>query len=139
MRARPEAMKNYFGFLKEAGRHLDPKTRAIISVITKVDNQTDAGFRQYLRRAMHEGVSANEILDALLLAFPTLGLTKIVWAMDILLEMDLPEFQLDMLETEPVWHDLFNESRLPASGAACYQADGKTVFSLVEPDRWNII
>ena len=42
---RKDAMQSYFGFLKSAGRHLDPKTKALISVITKVDNQTEAGFR----------------------------------------------------------------------------------------------
>ena len=106
LHARPKAMQQYFGFLKEAGRHLDSKTRAIISVITKVDNQTEAGFRQYLHRAMQAGVTADEILDALLLAFPTLGLTKITWAMDLLLEMDLPEFRLENLERQGHWHDV---------------------------------
>ena len=30
--ARPEAMTHYFAFLKDAGKHLDPKTRNLISV-----------------------------------------------------------------------------------------------------------
>ena len=125
---RPEAMQNYFAFLKQAGKHLDPKTRAIISVITKVDNQTEAGFRQYLSRALSEGVTADEIIDALLLAFPTLGLTKIIWAVDRLLDMELEEFSLDRLRSEKTWHDigLISEIRnMPASGMSC---DGKTVF-----------
>ena len=46
MQLRPEAMENYFSFIKKSGKHLDDKTRAIISVITKVDKQTDRGFRQ---------------------------------------------------------------------------------------------
>ena len=44
--ARPDAIKPYFTFLKEAGKHLDTRTRDLISVITKVDAQTEAGFRQ---------------------------------------------------------------------------------------------
>lgn len=128
LQARPEAMKNYFGFLKEAGKHLDPKTRAIISVITKVDTQTEAGFRQYLKRALREGVSADEILDALLLAFPTLGLSKIVWAMDILQEMDMPEFQLDNLGLAPNWRDVISESVLQQGETVCCRAGGKTVY-----------
>ena len=55
VKARPEAMSQYFGFLKECGKHLDPKTRNLISVITKVDAQTERGFRQYLGRALREG------------------------------------------------------------------------------------
>jgi len=54
IKARPEAMGAYFSFLKETGKHLDPKTRSLISVITKVDSQTERGLRQYLPRALPE-------------------------------------------------------------------------------------
>ena len=103
LKARPEAMGHYFRFMREAGSHLDPKTRALISVITKVHSQTEAGFRQYLRRALADGVQPIEVLDALLMAFPALGLTRIVWAVDVLLAMDLPQFRIDALG-ESGWH-----------------------------------
>jgi len=106
IKARPEAMQSYFSFLKNAGQHLDPKTRSLISVITKIDSQTERGLRQYLPRALHDGATAHEVLDAILMAFPTLGLAKIVWAVDILLDMDIPEFRLAMLDAGPEWHDL---------------------------------
>ena len=93
VKARPEAMTHYFSFLKDAGKHLDPKTRDLISVITKVHSQTERGFRQYLGRALRNGCTPMEVLDALLMAFPALGLAKIVWAVDIILAMDMPEFQ----------------------------------------------
>ncbi len=48
IKARPEAMAAYFKFLKGAGSRLDPKTRNLISVITKVHAQTENGLRQYL-------------------------------------------------------------------------------------------
>ena len=92
VKARPEAMGHYFAFLKDCGKHLDPKTRNLISVITKVHAQTERGFRQYLGRALRDGCTPMEVLDALLMAFPALGLAKIVWAVDIILAMDLPEF-----------------------------------------------
>ncbi|MEJ2760359.1 MAG: Rieske 2Fe-2S domain-containing protein [Gammaproteobacteria bacterium] len=116
---RGEAMQSYFGFLKSAGRHLDPKTRALISVITKVDSRTETGFRQYLPRALRAGASADEILDALLCAFPTLGLTKIVWAIDILLDMDLPEFRPDRLGAAADWHDVAAIDDLPEGRTVC--------------------
>ena len=97
MQVRAEAMHDYFSFLKKSGSHLDEKTRAIISVITKVDKQTESGLRQYLKRALNAGVSANEIIDALFVAFPSLGLSKIVWATEIILQMGLPEFEVDAL------------------------------------------
>ena len=42
--ARPEAMASYFAFLKDNGSRLDPKTRSLISVITKVFAQTEKGL-----------------------------------------------------------------------------------------------
>jgi len=128
LQARPQAMQQYFGFLKLAGKHLDPKTRAIISVITKVDNQTEAGFRQYLHRALREGVTANEIIDALLLAFPTLGLTKITWAMDQLLELDLPEFRLENLTSQGTWHEVTGIATLMPGQINHFRIGGKLIF-----------
>ncbi|HEY5775504.1 MAG TPA: Rieske 2Fe-2S domain-containing protein [Xanthomonadales bacterium] len=129
IKARPEAMTAYFDFLKNAGKHLDPKTRSLISVITKIDSQTERGLRQYLPRAIRDGASPNEILDAILMAFPTLGLAKIVWAVDILLDMDIPEFRLESLETVPRWHDLISWDQV-RDGEVTYldDCDGRNVF-----------
>ncbi len=129
IKARPEAMKAYFTFLKESGKHLDPKTRSLISVITKIDSQTERGLRQYLPRALRDGASPHEILDAILMAFPTLGLAKIVWAIDILLDMDIPEFRIDLLDAEPGWHDLIDWDE-GSDGDITYveDCDGRSVF-----------
>jgi len=129
IRARPEAMKSYFSFLKEAGRHLDPKTRSLISVITKIDSQTERGLRQYLPRALHDGASPQEVLDAVLTAFPTLGLAKIIWAIDIMLDMDIPGFRLERLAAEPAWHDLVDWDEVK-DGDITYvnDCDGRNVF-----------
>ena len=51
VKARPDAIGHYFEFLKNCGKHLDPKTRNLISVITKVDAQTERGFRQARSRS----------------------------------------------------------------------------------------
>jgi len=106
LKARPEAMGAYFRFVREAGQHLDPKTRALISIITKVATQTDDGFRQYLSRGLRAGLSANEVLDGLLAAFPALGLAKIVWAIDLIVQMDIPEFRLEALNAAPRWREV---------------------------------
>jgi len=58
VKARPDAVGHYFKFLKECGKHLDPKTRNLISVITKVHSQTEAGLKQYLKRALRDGATA---------------------------------------------------------------------------------
>ena len=128
LKARPEAMGHYFQFVGSAGRQLDPKTRALISVITKVYAQTEAGFRQYLRRALKAGVQPVEILDAMLMAFPALGLTKIVWAIDVLLKMDMPEFRLDALTAQPHWHRIGAADSFELAQTVHVDCEGKSVF-----------
>ncbi|MBI5612041.1 MAG: Rieske 2Fe-2S domain-containing protein [Gammaproteobacteria bacterium] len=129
VKARPEAMAPYFKFLKEAGKHLDPKTRALISVITKVHSQTENGLRQYLMRALRDGCSPQEVLDALLMAFPALGLARIVWAVDVILAMDLPEFRPELLGIAPKWHDVMAAADAKA-GAIGYveNCDGRSLY-----------
>src|SRR5690606_10486750 len=134
VKVRPQAMQSYFAFLREAGSRLDPRTRALISVITKVDRQTERGFRQYVRRALREGVTAGEILDAMLLAFPTLGLSKVVWAVDILLAMDLPEFRPERLAAQPVWRDLGAVDAAGAPGLRRLALDDRAVFVHAGPE-----
>jgi nitrite reductase/ring-hydroxylating ferredoxin subunit/alkylhydroperoxidase/carboxymuconolactone decarboxylase family protein YurZ len=126
LKARPEAMGHYFRFLKEAGSKLDPKTRSLISVITKVHAQTERGLLQYVKRALGDGASAEEILDALLMAFPALGLAKIVWAVDVLLASGLPEFSAGAVGPAG-WHEV---GRLEAMAApmARIECDGRTLL-----------
>lgn len=124
---RPEVAEAYFTFLKKSGEHLDDKTRFLISIITKVDNQTEAGFRQYLSRALKEGNSANEIIDALLVAFPTLGLTKILWAFEQIQSMNLPEFDPANLNAQACWHPICKISDLNP-GLNQFVIDGVDIF-----------
>ena len=128
LKARPEAMGHYFAFVKDAGKHLDPKTRNLISVITKVHAQTERGFRQYLGRALREGCTPVEVLDALLMAFPALGLAKIIWAVDIILAMDIPDFRLDTLAQAGQWHDLMASSDLVSGETRRIEKDGRGLF-----------
>lgn len=132
-KARPEAMGHYFAFLKEAGSHLDPKMRALISVITKAHAQTERGLRQYVKRALAEGCSAAEVLDALLMAFPALGLAKIVWAVDVILALDLPAFRLETRAGQPpataaTWHDVMAIDALAPGHTLRIECEGRGLF-----------
>ena len=139
IKARPEAMTAYFSFLKDAGKHLDPKTRSLISVITKIDSQTERGLRQYLPRAIRDGASPAEIIDAILMAFPTLGLAKIVWAVDIILDMDIPEFRLESMDAEASWHDLIAWDEVTDGGITYVDdCDGRNVFIYRAGDTCNV-
>jgi nitrite reductase/ring-hydroxylating ferredoxin subunit/alkylhydroperoxidase/carboxymuconolactone decarboxylase family protein YurZ len=134
VKARPEAMSAYFTFLKHAGTKLDPKTRNLISVITKVHSQTEGGLKQYLKRALREGATGPEVIDALLMAFPALGLAKIVWATDIILKMNLPEFSLDAIDGDSpkampeTWHDIGSTRAIKVGDTARLDCDGRSVF-----------
>lgn len=138
VKARPEAMGHYFKFLKDCGKQLDPKTRNLISVITKVHAQTERGFKQYLNRALREGCSPAEVLDALLMAFPALGLAKIVWAVDIILAMDLPQFQPAALGAEGQWHDVMATADLEPGGVTRVDCDGRGLFVHHGSDGWAV-
>jgi len=139
IKARPEAMTAYFTFLKDTGKHLDPKTRSLISVITKIDAQTERGLRQYLPRAIRDGATPHEVLDAILMAFPTLGLAKIVWAVDIILDMDIPEFRVDLLDAEPSWHDLIAWDEVKENDITYIEdRDGRSVFVYRDGDDCRV-
>ena len=143
LKARPETLGHYFAFLKDTGKYLDPKTRNLISVITKVHAQTERGFRQYLGRALREGCSPMEVLDALLMAFPALGLAKIIWAVDIILDMNLPGFAPEALTqataaptpvaaaTAPAvgeWRDLMASRDVPDGEVMRTDCQGRGLF-----------
>lgn len=141
LRARPEAMGHYMQFLKLAGGTLDPKTRALISVITKVHAQTPRGFRQYLRRALRAGASPDEVLDALLMAFPALGLTKVVWAVDQILAMDLPEFALAGRESAQPggeWQRLGALDSFPDGDLVALEHDGRPLLVVRRGDAVQV-
>jgi nitrite reductase/ring-hydroxylating ferredoxin subunit/alkylhydroperoxidase/carboxymuconolactone decarboxylase family protein YurZ len=138
LKARPDAMGPYFKFIKESGKHLDPKTRSLISVITKVYAQTEGGFRQYLPRALRDGATPHEVLDALLMAFPALGLAKIVWAMDILLDMDIPEFRPENLDAKPAWHDLMALTEAKEGEITYADCAGRHLFVYREGAALNV-
>ena len=144
VKARPEAMGHYFSFLKDCGKHLDPKTRDLISVITKVHAQTERGFRQYLNRALRDGCTPAEVLDAMLMAFPALGLAKIVWAVDIILAMDLPGFQPGALGqagadgSAGTWHDVMATADLAPGGVTRIECDGRGLFVHHGSDGWKV-
>ncbi len=137
LKVRPEAMTAYFDFIKKSGSHLDKKTRALISVITKVDNQTEAGFKQYLSRALQAGATADEVIDALFAAFPILGLSKIIWAMDIILSLDIPEFRPENLGHKMEWHVLGPLNGIK-SGVTRTVCDGREIFIYRQGDEIKV-
>lgn len=94
---RPEAHDAYFGFLKESSKHLDDKTRLLIQVVTKVISGSPRGLKQYIPQALKAGASGQEVIDAMLMAFPASGLTNLLNAFEAVMEMDIPELKPEKL------------------------------------------
>jgi len=138
LQTRGEAMGNYFEFLRQAGSSLDPKTRSLISLLGKVHAQTEPGLRQYLPRALRDGASAAEILDTLLFSLPLLGLTRINWAIEIILDMDIPEFAPHLLDGEPEWLPVAPVADLPLDQPVRLLADGRAVFVLRQAEQITV-
>jgi nitrite reductase/ring-hydroxylating ferredoxin subunit/alkylhydroperoxidase/carboxymuconolactone decarboxylase family protein YurZ len=120
---RPEALGHLFAFFKESGRHLDPKTRFLMSVLTKVINYTPRGLRQYIKRAAKEGASKDEVIDTILLSYPCAGLTKVCDAAAILQEMDIPEWT----EVEPEWREVRNAPEVPEGAMHAIEVNGQNL------------
>ena len=83
-------------------------------------------------------MSADEIIDALFLAFPTLGLSKIIWAVDIILEMDIPEFHQDSLGQKQSWHEVMAIEKLKDKEAVNVHADGRDLFIYFESNEIKV-
>lgn len=135
---RGDALGHYFKFLKDTGKHLDPKTRNLISVITKVHSQTKAGLKQYLMRALREGATPMEVLDALLMAFPALGLAKIMWATEIILEMDIPEFSPELINSTPQWREVMPVADLADGQVQRIDTATRTVFAYRDGETYKV-
>ena len=135
---RGDALGHYFKFLKDSGKHLDPKTRNLISVITKVHSQTEGGLKQYLMRALREGCTPMEVLDALLMAFPALGLAKIVWATEVILEMGIPEFSPELINAQPQWREVLALTDIADGEVKRTETATRTVFVYRTGDAFKV-
>ena len=138
MQTRGDTLGPYFQFLKQAGSNLDPKTRALVSLIGKVHAQSEAGLRQYLPRALRDGASAAEIIDVLLFSLPILGLPKINWAIEIILSMDIPEFSPELLDQEPQWYSLILATELIDGEPRRLEAAGRAFFVLQQGEQISV-
>jgi hypothetical protein len=79
-----------------------------------------------------------EIIDALLMAFPALGLAKIVWAAEILLEMDLPEFKPELINSLPQWRDVMAVADIADGGVSRVDCGARTVFVYREGEGYKV-
>jgi len=134
-------MQHLLAFFRESSRHLDPKTRFLISIVTKVVNLSERGLRQYIPRAIREGATPDEVLDVILCAYPAAGLTNVIDAVQVFrslgldgLNLDRPELdrpELDHLasdlEPSPQWLAVARVEDIPPGTAAVVDTGDRSV------------
>lgn len=140
LKARPQAMGTDSKFLKDNGSRLEPKTQALISVITKVAVKTELGLVQYARTALEIGATPDEILDALLMAFPALGLSRIVWALDVLIEHGVEGFDAveEPLPAAAEILDVCDAAALPMEQTVKYSSAGRPLLLFRSDDAVRV-
>jgi len=79
-----------------------------------------------------------EVLDALLMAFPALGLAKIVWAVDVILALDLPEFRPENMGAAARWHDIAPAAQVGDGEVARLDCDGRGLFVYREGKDYRV-
>jgi nitrite reductase/ring-hydroxylating ferredoxin subunit len=80
-----------------------------------------------------------EVLDALLMAFPALGLAKIIWATDIILAMNIPGFEPEALRGEPPkWRDVMAAADVPDGEVARLTCEGRGLFIYREKKTYQV-
>lgn len=84
-RVRNDAVQHLLGFLGKSTEHLEPKTKFLIYVALQTVTFSERGLKQYIPKAIEAGASEDEVIDAIMAAYPGAGLAKVVDALDVFL------------------------------------------------------
>lgn len=84
-------MTHYLKFLGGSSKHLEPKTKFLMYVMLETIVYAPRGLKHYIKKAHKNGCSVDEILDAIMVAYPAAGLAKVVDATLIMKDLDLGE------------------------------------------------
>lgn len=95
---RKEVVKNYQNLLNKLGTHLDDKTRELIVLALQVTTRQPEAVNILIPKAIKAGATSDEIIDAVILAIPIVGLTGVLKLMPIILD-ELSKYQ-DMIDPE---------------------------------------
>jgi alkylhydroperoxidase/carboxymuconolactone decarboxylase family protein YurZ len=79
----PEVWAAYerLGAAVAEGGPLDPRTRRLVKLALSIGKESEGAVHSHVRRALAEGISADELRHVMLLSIPTLGLPAAVRAM----------------------------------------------------------
>jgi len=78
MSERKDVVKSYQNLLSKLGTHLDDKTRELIVLSLQITTHEPEAVKILIPKLMKYGASPDEIVDAVLLTIPNVGLTTII-------------------------------------------------------------
>lgn len=86
MKNRKEVLKNYQKLVGSLGSHLDEKTRQLIMLAIQINSPSPEAIKIILPKAIRAGATRAEIIDALLLTIPIVGLSTVLKMLSITLK-----------------------------------------------------
>jgi alkylhydroperoxidase/carboxymuconolactone decarboxylase family protein YurZ len=86
MSSRKDVVKSYQNMLNKLGTHLEDKTRELIVLALQVTTQQPEAINILIPKALKAGASPDEIIDAVTLAIPNVGLTGVLKLLPIILD-----------------------------------------------------
>jgi alkylhydroperoxidase/carboxymuconolactone decarboxylase family protein YurZ len=90
---RAEVVENYLALLGGLGKSLDPKTKQLILLALQTTQGSARALRRHVPRARDCGASADEVIDAIAMALPIAGLTRVTEALSAV---------ADLVDADPV-------------------------------------
>ncbi len=83
---RPHVLHGYLDLLPLLGESLDGRTKELIRIALHVQSRYRPGLRGSVPRALAEGASVDEIVDAVILSLPEAGLGRVADALAVVAE-----------------------------------------------------
>lgn len=74
---RGEALQAYLGLLGTLGKSLDPKVKQLVLIALQTTQGSPRALRRHVPRALEAGATPDEVIDAISLALPVAGLTRV--------------------------------------------------------------
>lgn len=95
---RKEVMVSYMKMVGSLGNHLDEKTRQLIILALQMTSPSPQTIKVIVPKALKAGATPDEILDAMILSVPSVGISTVLRILpDVLTALD--EFAGDVVST----------------------------------------
>jgi len=86
MENRKEVLKNYQKMVGSLGNHLDEKTRQLIMLAIQINSPSPEAIKILIPKVIRAGATRDEIIDALILTMPVVGLSTVLRMLPFILK-----------------------------------------------------